>query len=304
VKRALCAVIAAGCLSQPESYVPAPKPSPPRAAPAPLPDDVKTVRLGLPPLFSESTMRNSRAPLVRYLSAELHVPIELVVGSDYDDVGERMAKGEIDVGEFSPFAYVRARKKAHLRPIVSAIHSGSSTAAGYIIVREDSPMHDLADLKGARFGFVDPASTSGYLFPLKIFKERGIDPGTYFAGTRFLGSHDAVLLALLDGGIEAGAAWQGAFAALKNEQGIDPLSFRVIAKLPRTPQDVLCVREDLPAAVVSAVRGLLMRLSMHDRDDREILAPMGVNGFVDVDPAAYDAVERIAFDLDAGAPPR
>lgn len=290
------------CFSQPESYVPSPRPGASRALPAPVSGEVKTVRLGLFPLLSESTMRTTRAPLVKYLSTALHVPIELVIGNDYDDVGDRMARGEIDVGEFSPFAFVRARKKAHLKPLVSPIHSGSSTAAGYIIVREDSPLRELADLRGSRFGFVDPASTTGYLFPMKVFKEHGIEPASYFASTRFLGSHDAVLLALLDGGIEAGATWQGSFSALKNEQGVDPLSFRVIAKMPRTPQDVLCVREDLPANVTSALRQLFLRLSVHDREGREILAPMGVNGFIDADAAAYDAVEQIANDLDAGPP--
>jgi phosphate/phosphite/phosphonate ABC transporter binding protein len=299
MKRA-CLLLLAGCFAQPESYVPPARPPVPRALDVTVPAGLSTVRIGLVPHLSPDRMRSSRAPLVRYLSQGLHVPVEMVVGADYDDVGERMAKGEIDIAEFSPFAYIRARKKAKLKPLVSAIASGSSTSGGYIIVREDSPRKTIEDLRGARFGFVDPASTSGYLYPMKVFHDHGIDPATFFSTSTFMGSHDAVLLGLLDGGIEAGATWQGSIAALRAEKGVDPLEFRIIAKMPRTPQDVMCVRDDLPPALAQAIRQLMLRLSVRDHDDREILAAMSVNGYIDADLPGYEQVEQIAQQLDAG----
>jgi phosphonate transport system substrate-binding protein len=292
----------AACFSQPQSYVPPPRPPAPRELTVAVPAGLTNVRMGLVPHMSPDRMRASRTPLVKYLSQGLHVPVEMVIGADYDDVGERMSKGEIDVAEFSPFAFVRARKKAKLKPLASAISAGSSTSGGYIIVREDSNRKTLEDLRGARFGFVDPASTSGYLFPLKVFRAHGIDPNTYFSSTVFMGSHDAVLLGLLDGGIEAGATWQGSISALRAERGVDPLEFRIIAKMPRTPQDVVCVRDDLDPALAAAIRTLVLRLSVRDHEDREVLNAMGINGYVDVDLTAYEEVARIASDLDAGEP--
>lgn len=293
-------LLLAACLQQPDSYVPAPKPPvehPFRFTPPP---GLTRLRMGVVPHMSAERMRASRTPLVAYLSGNLGVPVELVIGADYDDVGRMLADDEIDIAEFSPFAFVRARHKVNLRPLVSAIAAGSSTSGGYVIVRGDSPRRTIEELKGARFGFVDPASTSGYLYPLKLFKDRHIDPDTYFSSVTFLGSHDAVLLSLLDGGIEAGATWQGSFGALKARNGVDPLSFRVIAKMPRTPQDLLCVRSTLPNEVGDAIAELMMRLSMRNHADRDILAAMSVNGYVDIDVSVYEQVERIAAELDAG----
>ncbi|MBL8958094.1 MAG: PhnD/SsuA/transferrin family substrate-binding protein, partial [Myxococcaceae bacterium] len=164
------------------------------------------------------------------------------------------------------------------------------------------PRRTIDELRGASFGFVDPASTSGYLYPLKLFRDKGIDPHQYFSSTAFIGSHDGVLLSILDGGIEAGATWQGSFGALKSKSGVDPLSFRVIAKMPRTPQDVICVREDLPREVGDAVKDLLLQLSMRHKADRDILSAMSVNGYVEPDVEGYAQVERIATLLDAGDP--
>ncbi len=303
-RRGLCLALlwVAACSSQPESFVPAPKPAASRDARFKLPPGIDKVRFGLVPHLSPDRMRTTRSALAAYLSRGLGVPVEIVVGADYDDVGERMARGEIDIAEFSPFAFGRARRKTKLKVLVSAIQSGSATSGGYIIVRDDSPRKTVEDLRGARFAFVDPASTSGFLYPMKLFKDRGIDPATFFASTTFMGSHDGVLLGILDGGVEAGATWQGAFSALKSEKGIDPLEFRVIAKMPRTPQDVLCVRESGPPELGEAITQLVLRLNMREKSTRDILSSMSINGYVPADASVYDQVERIALELDAGAP--
>ncbi len=290
------------CFQQPADFVPPPKPLELKEAKVKLPPGIEKLRIGLVPHLSPDRMRTTRAPLVAYLSGSLGIPVEMVIGADYDDVGEMLARKEVELAEFSPYAFVRARKKVQLHPLVSAISEGSSTSGGYIIVRDDSPRRSVEELRGARFGFVDPASTSGYLYPLKLFKDRNIDPETFFASTVFLGSHDGVLLAILDGGIEAGATWQGSFGALKAKSGVDPLEFRVIAKMPRTPQDVVCVRADVQPEVGEAVKQLMLRLSMRTKADRDILSAMSVNGYVEADLDAYQQVERIANELDAGHP--
>jgi len=304
MKRALLVLVAAAaaCTQHPPDHLPTPSGAQEKPFSFKPPPGITKLRMGLTPHLSRDRMRTTRAPLIAYLSGSLGIPVEMVIGADYDDVGEQLKRGELELAEFSPYAFVRAKQKAKVRPLVSAISAGSSTSGGYIIVRDDSPRRTIEELRGASFGFVDPASTSGYLYPLKLFKDRGIHPDTFFSSTRFVGSHDGVLLAILDGGVEAGATWQGSFGALKSKSGVDPLSFRVIAKMPRTPQDLICVREDLPREVGDAVKELLLRLSMRQKADRDILSSMSVNGYVEPDVEGYAQVERIANELDAGEP--
>ncbi|MBK7858544.1 MAG: phosphate/phosphite/phosphonate ABC transporter substrate-binding protein [Archangiaceae bacterium] len=298
----LAMVVSTACFEQPADHLPQPKPPSSSAFRFEAPPGVEKLKVGLVPSLSPDRMKATRAALISYLAGNLGLPIEVVVGSDYGEMGRLMARGEVDLAEFPPFAFVRARRQSRVTPLVSAISSGSSTSGGYIVVREDSPRRTLDDLKGARLGFVDPASTSGYLYPMKLFKDHGIEPSTFFKSIEFIGSHDGVLLALLDGRIDVGATWQGSFGALRASRNVDPLSFRVIAKMPRTPQDVWCARENLPPEVGQAVRQLLLQLSMRNRAERDILNAMRVNGYVAADLAAYAQVERIADELDAGSP--
>ncbi len=261
------------------------------------------LRLSSTPHLDPAGLEKAMAPLADYLSRGLNVPVEVTVATSYDELGQRLARNEVDLAQFTPYSYVRARKTTSLQPIAAVIADGSASAAGYIVVKADSSVQRLEDLKGRSFGFVDPASTSGYLYPLKLMRDRGIDPATFFSRTEFLGHHDAALLAVYEGRVDATASYQGALVALWKSQRIDPLSFRIIAKTPRTPRDIYCAREGLPAEVVRQVRALLLGLSVRTAEGRATLHPLDFNGFVPVDERAYDAVREVqALLADGGSP--
>jgi phosphonate transport system substrate-binding protein len=67
------------------------------------------------------------------------------------------------------------------------------------IARADSGIKKIEDAKGKRMAFVDPASTSGFLFPAAYLKKRGIDYNTFFAQYVFAGSHDGAVRAIYNG---------------------------------------------------------------------------------------------------------
>ena len=289
---ALACLALGACREVPYEHLPRPDAGVTRAEPFRPPAGLTRLRLGLVPYVSKESMQASHARLVQYLSAGLGVPIEVQVGDTYADVAGLLARGEVEFAEFSPYSYVLARDQARLRPLVMAISDGSNTAAGYVVVRQQSPLRTLDDLRGKSFAYVDRASTSGFLYPRKLLRDRGLDPETYFGHTEFVGNHEAVLLAVLEGKVEAGATYQGAFAALRRSKGVDPLAFRVIAKMPRTPRDLYVIRADLPPEVGDAIARLLLEVSTRSPAGREILEPMRINGFVPADPRDYDDVEK------------
>ncbi len=255
------------------------------------------LRFGLVPFLSPTTISASHQKLGEYLSRSLSVPVEIVVGDSYGDAIDRMERGEFDLVELSPLAYAKASGRMKLKCLVQTIADGSATASGYIFVREDSPRRTVEELKGATFGFVDPMSTSGYLLARKVLKDKGFDLAKDLARSEFLGNHEAVLLAVMEGRVDAGATYQGSFNALRKSKGIDPLTFRVVAKTPRTPRDIFCARPDLPAEVVEAITASLLSLSGRERAGREILGPLNLNGFQPANDDAYREVREIAAEL-------
>jgi phosphonate transport system substrate-binding protein len=282
------------CAEEPSSHLPVPKAAPLAAFDFTPPEGFTRLRIGLVPYSNPEELKAAHRPLADWLSTQLKVPVELVMGDNYDDAALKLERGEVDLVEFSPYAYVRAEKRLKLRPLVTAIADGSETAAGYILVRHDSPRRSLEDLKGGTFGFVDPASASGYLFPMKVLKDRGLDTKTLFTRTEFFGNHEKVLLAVYEGKVDAGATYQGTLAALKRSRGIDPLNFRIIAKTPRSPRDLFCVRAEFPAELGDALLKIFLSLSARDPKGRDILAPLNMNGFFPANDRLYDGVRAAA----------
>lgn len=261
------------------------------------PEGFTKLRLGLVPFLSKDTISAAHAKLADYLGTSLSVPVEVTVGDDYGDAINRMERGEFDLVELSPLAYAEASSRMKLNCLVQTIADGSATASGYIFVRDDSPRRTVDDLKGAAFGFVDPMSTSGSLFAKKVLKDKGFDLDRDLSRQEYLGNHEAVLLAVMEGRVDAGATYQGAFGALRRSKGVDPLTFRVIAKTPRTPRDIFCARPDLPAEISEAITGALLSLTGRERSGREILGPLNLNGFQPANDRAYDEIRVVAAEL-------
>jgi phosphate/phosphite/phosphonate ABC transporter binding protein len=286
------------CSNPTYEYLPSVKARAVREAFVP-PAGLSKLKLGLVPYVSEATMRATHGKLAAHLGRELGVEVETVVGQDYDAVGELLARGELNFAELSPYVYVRAKQRAKLSPLVMAISDGSDTAAGYIVVRRDSGIQRIDELKGKAFGYVDRASATGYLLPRKFLREHGFDLDKDFSSTELLGNHEAVLAAVAEGRVAAGGTYQGALAQARRK-GLEPLTFRIIAKTARSPRDLYVARADLPAHVQEAIKRLLLEVTTLTPEGREMLSPMDINGYVPADDRAYADVER-AHLLEVGA---
>ncbi len=136
------------------------------------------------------------------------------VATSYAAVIEAMGAGKVDVGWLATFSYVLAHDKYGVELLLVVQRFGSPFYRGQIMVRSDSGIADLAGLKGKRFAFVDPASTSGHLYPKTLLQSRGYEPDHFFKKSVFVGSHNAVVLSIYKGEVDGGAAYDGSRSAV------------------------------------------------------------------------------------------
>jgi phosphate/phosphite/phosphonate ABC transporter binding protein len=259
---------------------------------------VETLRWGVTPYMDAAKLRESFEPITAFVGERLGIAVELVVGSDYEDLEKQISLGAVDVATVSPYSYVRAKKSAPgLSVFASHIARGSANYGAYIVVGEDSDIESLSDLTGERFAFVDKRSTSGWLFPAARMLAEGIHPERDLEEV-FLQTHDNVYNAVAEGRVVGGATYDGGLRQGRDRRE-DGRGVRVIAKSPRIPHEAYVLREGLPQSVAEALGAALSEISTGTRKGRRLLAPMlGINGFMQVDDSHYDVVRQVETEAE------
>jgi len=144
-------------------------------------------------------------PLEDYIARQTGYKVEYYPTSDYTALIAAAAAGKIDLMNSGGLQYVMATNKgAQIEPVAAVLGSPTVTDPGYYseaITAKGSPVASLADAKGKTVCFVDPNSTSGFLFGLYQLKKAGLDvnpSGTDASGNPtftdfkayFAGAHD------------------------------------------------------------------------------------------------------------------
>lgn len=213
------------------------------------------------------------------------------VATSYAAVIEAMGAGKVDVGWLATFSYVLAREKYGVDIILMVIRFGSPFYRGQIMVGANSGINKLADLKGKTFAFVDPASTSGHLYPKSLLLSKGFDPKAFFSRSVFVGSHNAVVLSILNGEVDGGATYDDARAAVAKSFPEIFKKLKVIAYTENIPNDVVAVRKGLDHALKQSIKEGLKYLTQTPDGSKVLKEVYGISGLADLD-AFFDPVRK------------
>lgn len=252
-------------------------------------DKIQVLRMGLIPAEDAEQMLREYEPVRQYLSEKLGIPVEIQVTSDYTAVIEAMRAKHIDMAWFGPFSYIIAANVAEAEAIVNGVRrsDGKSDYHSIIVVRADSGIKTLQDLKGKKFAFVDPVSTSGNLIPRKILIENGINPDKDFSATYYAGTHNAVEYSIANRSVAAGADSDNSYDAMVKAGEIDPKVNQVLFTSDSIPGSPIAVRKDLPIEIKQAIGDALIKM-----DEQTIHK---VNGWGDI--AKYQKVSDSEYDI-------
>ena len=111
------------------------------------------------------------ASLLQHLSERCGRPVEFVPQDSPDDQLAGLQKGELHIVGFNSGAVPVAVNQCGFVPISSFGSNGQLvTYTMKFIVRKDSPIKTVSDLRGHRLALTDPTSNSGWKAPLMLLK--------------------------------------------------------------------------------------------------------------------------------------
>ena len=238
--------------------------------------------------------------------------LDFVLYSNYERQVEDLLSGRIDVAWNSPLAWVRARRLGEaagqaVRAV--AMRDTDRDLTSVVVVRADSHIQDVADLRGQTVAVGAHDSPQATLLPLSLLCKEGVQPGVdigieYFdIGVGLHGDHIGgerrAASAVQDGGVAAACMTDGNLLLFGQEGTFPTGSIRVIAQTG--PYDH-CNMTAGPAAdgeLVDRFADLLHGMSYGDAESRPLLDLEGLTkwmpGRTDGYAALETAVDEAAF---------
>lgn len=218
------------------------------------------IRVGFIPTEGNADIKKRFAPLTEHLQEVLGIEVEAFSASDYAGIITAMTHKHIDFAYFGPKSYTEAAEKAGAQALIMELNKqGQPGYTGIIIVRKDSNMQKLSDIKGKVFAFTDPNSTSGYLVPNVLFaRDLNVKPEAYFKQVKFSGSHGASILAVKNKGVEVAATNNIDLDRMIEKGQVSMDDFRILWRSELIPGAPMAARRDMPESLKAAFTGAML----------------------------------------------
>ncbi|MDJ0843738.1 phosphate/phosphite/phosphonate ABC transporter substrate-binding protein [Crocosphaera sp.] len=263
-----------------ENATAAPKANPEKLVVALLPDE------------SNSTVIQNNKGLEIYLEEKLNKDVELFVSTDYSSMIEAASKGRLDLAYFGPLSYVLAKTKSDIEAFAALEKNGETTYKAVVIGNAEAGIDSYEKIEGKTMAYGDQASTSSHLIPKSMLIEKGLKPEENYQEV-FVGSHDAVAVAVANGKAEAGGLSKPIYTALVEKGTIDENKVILIEESKPYPQYPWTMRSDLDTQLKLQIKQAFL-----DLKDDTVLKPFKAEGFKSVEDQDYNIVRDLGKLLD------
>ena len=247
------------------------------------------INFGVIPTAGSTSMKENFSGLTEHLNKKLGINVELQLAGDYTGVITGMQHKHIDVAYFGPESYVQAQKRANAEALVVEVdaESGLPGYRGIILTKKDSGLNTLESIKDKTWAFTSSQSTSGTLVPTVMFSKSGIDPQKYFSKVLYSGGHEASILSIKSGKIDAASTntldFNRGLGKAWNEN-----DFNIIWTSDLIPGSPMAVRGDLPESLKKALKEAF--ISYNDKDG---LNKLKIKGYIEANDSMYNPIRDL-----------
>jgi phosphonate transport system substrate-binding protein len=260
------------------------------------------VKLFFIPSVDAKVIEDNSKIFKNYLESVTPYKFEVSIPQSYVAVVEAFGTKKADIAAFTTYGYILAHEKYGVEARLTVLRHGSADYKSQFVTRKDSGINTLADLNNQKVAFVDPASASGYLLPLKTLKDKKVT----IKETVFAGKHDNVISMVYNKQVKAGAT----FWSPEDEQGIQDARRLVKTQYPDVeekikildltdsiPNDPIVFRKELSDEMKNKIEEAFLKFIATPEGKDAFKKIYGVDGLKKSSDKDYDGVRLMLKEL-------
>ncbi|WP_374074974.1 phosphate/phosphite/phosphonate ABC transporter substrate-binding protein [Bdellovibrio bacteriovorus] len=254
------------------------------------------------PAVDAKVLTDNAKILEEYLEKNTPYKFEITIPQSFVAVVEAFGTKRADVAAINTYGYYLAHKQYGAEARLTVIRYGLATYQSQFLAHADGKIKSLKDLAGKKIAFVDPASTSGYLLPLKTLKDRKIEPKDIV----FAMKHDSVVTMIYQRQVDAGATYysppqnghiEDARRLVKTQYPDVEQKVKIIELSEPIPNDPIAFRKDMPEEMKEKIVDTLLQFAATDEGKKAIDLMLGATNFKKATDGDYDTVREMLKTL-------
>lgn len=235
------------------------------------------------------------APFLQYLEKKTGYKFEPRFIQKGESMPDILGKGDVQFMAMGAVEYIHTKEKYGAIPVVKGLNAQRKAEyQAAIIVRPDSNIKKIEDIRGRSFAFGSDASTQGHLIPRIMLLRAGISLNDLKEYT-YTGAHNKTAEAVISGKYDAGGL-QDTLARDLEKKGL----VRIVAMSDYYPSSGVVANKSVDLKVIEAVKKALLEFDPSGRDKEALYhweRTEMPNGFVKAAESDYDAIKDAMVKL-------
>lgn len=262
--------------------------------------ELEKLRVQFVPSQNADTLEAKAKPLEKLLKEELGIDAEVSVSTNYNTIVEAMKSEKVDVGFLPPSAYTLAKEQGAAEVLLQAQRYGVSDDGSpteelvdfyksQFIVKKDSDIKDLKDMKGKKIALQDTTSTAGYVYPVAELKEAGIDVLKDMEPVTVKG-HDQAVMAVLNDDVDVAVTFQDARNIVKEDAPEVFEKTEIVKLTEKIPNDTISVRPGVSDDMKKKITEAFINIGKDEEGQKIIKDVYSHEGYIESEDSNFDVV--------------
>ena len=260
----------------------------------PLVSGDKEFIIGVHPLHNPKRLHEIFGPIAQYLGENIEgVTFKIEASRNYATYDKKLYSRKFHFAIPNPFQTINALKHGYN---VFGKMADDENFRGIFLVRKDSGIKQVTDLKGQAVSFPAPSALAATMMPQYYLQQHGINVMKDI-DIKYVGSQESSIMNVMLGNTKAGATWPPPWRALSKERPKLAEELTVIWETASLPNISLIARDDIDKSIVSKVKKLFLNLHTH-QEGKKWLAKMELSMFEDANNDTYKPIIKFLKDFD------